>query len=101
MVIDKDDYKTKVKQMLSDTKTYEVLKKHPTPTYKRKLVSILSPLKQEKKSADNNMTTCIQRRRIFQGCTAHLRFTNREHAPLRPIVDYTGSIGYSTSKALG
>jgi len=40
VVLDKDDYKTKVKQMLSDTKTYEVLKKDPTTNYKRKLVSI-------------------------------------------------------------
>ena len=41
VVLDKDDYKTKVKQTLSDTRTHEVLKKDPTPTYKRKLVSIL------------------------------------------------------------
>ena len=37
--------------MLSDTKTCEVLKKDPTPTYMRKLVSILSRLKQEETSS--------------------------------------------------
>jgi len=51
VVLDKEDYNTKVKQMLSDTKTCEVLKKDPTPTYRRKLVSILSRLKQEETSS--------------------------------------------------
>jgi len=32
VVLHKDDYKTKVKLMLSDSRTYEVLKKDPTPT---------------------------------------------------------------------
>ena len=40
---------SKAKLMLSDTKTYEMLKKDPTPTYKRQLVGILNRLKQEEK----------------------------------------------------
>jgi len=35
--------------MLSDENTYETLKKDPTRSYKRKLVSILSRLKDEGK----------------------------------------------------
>ncbi|XP_072042858.1 uncharacterized protein [Amphiura filiformis] len=43
------NYESKVETMLSDTKTYEKLKKDPTPTYKRKLVGMLQKLKAEKK----------------------------------------------------
>ena len=49
VVLDKDDYENKVKQMLSDEKTYEVLNKDPTSRYKRKLGNILKRLKEEEK----------------------------------------------------
>ena len=50
VILDKEEYMSKVKLTLSDTKTYETLKKDPTPTYKRQLVGILNRLKQEEKN---------------------------------------------------
>ena len=41
----KDEYKEKVKNMLSDDKTYEKLKADPTAKFKRKLVGTLQRLK--------------------------------------------------------
>ncbi len=35
--------------MLSDTKTYEILSNDPTRSYKRKLISLLKPLKEDGK----------------------------------------------------
>ena len=49
VVVDKDDYEKKVSDMLGDRKTYEELKRDPTPIYKRKLMSVLTRLKDEDK----------------------------------------------------
>ena len=47
--MDTEDYESKVKEMLDDKRTYEVLKSDPTPKYKKELVGKLSRLKQEGK----------------------------------------------------
>jgi len=47
VILDKMEYKEKVAVMLSDKKTYERLEKDPTPSYKCRLVSIPSRLKEE------------------------------------------------------
>jgi len=52
VVLDKAEYEEKVLRMLSDGKTYEQLKKDPTASYKRKLVAILTRLKDEGKLSD-------------------------------------------------
>ena len=52
VVLDKAEYEEKVLRMLSDGKTYEHLKKDPTASYKRKLVVILTRLKDEGKLSD-------------------------------------------------
>ena len=55
VILDKVEYDEKVRQMLSDEKTYEKLKrakrtqKDPTPIYQKKLVAILSKLKDQGK----------------------------------------------------
>jgi len=49
VILDKFEYGEKVRQMLSDEKTYEKLKKDPTPIYKNKLVAILSKFKDQGK----------------------------------------------------
>ncbi|XP_072020422.1 uncharacterized protein [Amphiura filiformis] len=85
--------------MLSDTKTYEKLKKDPTPTYKRKLVGMLQKLKAEKKIEEGQYRllypTAENTPRLY--CTTKI---HKQGDPIRPIVDYIGSIGYQTSKAL-
>ncbi len=37
--MDSAEYKTKVNNMLSDSKTYEILPNNPTGTYKRNLIN--------------------------------------------------------------
>jgi len=93
------EYEEKVKEMLSDEKVYEVLKKDTTAVYKRKLVSILTRLKEENKMTEKQYKmlypTTENTPRMY--CTSKI---HKEGTPVRPIVDYTGSIGYNTSRAL-
>ena len=65
---------------------------NPTPTYKRKLVENLKRLKVEKKIDE------AQYRLLYPTAekTPHMYCTTKIHKagnPIRPIVDYTGSIG--------
>ena len=45
VVLDKEEYMSKVKLMLSDTKTYKMLKKDPTPTYNKAACGYPEPSK--------------------------------------------------------
>jgi len=85
--------------MLDDKRTYEVFKSDPTPKYKKELVGKLSKLKQEgnitQEDYDWLYPTAENVPRMY--CTPKIYKTGN---PLRPIVDYTGSIGYMTSRAL-
>jgi hypothetical protein len=94
-----DDYEQKVKEMLNDEHTYEKLKKDPTPGYKRKLLDILKKLKTENKIDESQYRllypTAENTPRMY--CTTKI---HKPGNPIRPIVDYTGSIAYQTSKAL-
>ena len=99
VVMDKEEYEEKVKQMLSDKRTYEKLSKDPTPVYKKKLVSILSRLKDEGKITyqqyQHLYPTTETVPRMY--CTPKI---HKKDNPLRPIVDYTGTMAYNTSRAL-
>ena len=85
--------------MLIDPKTYRVLDKDLTPKYKKKLVKILTRLKEEKKLTEEQYKylypTSEAIPRLY--CTPKI---HKEGTPLRPIVDYLGSIGYNVSKSL-
>ncbi|XP_072039538.1 uncharacterized protein [Amphiura filiformis] len=99
VVTSTDGYEEKVNNLLSDEKTYEKLKGDPTSKYKRKLLGTLQRLKKENK-IDNSQykllyPTAENTPRIY--CTTKI---HKEGYPVRPIVDYTGSIAYQTSKAL-
>jgi len=50
--MDKDDYENRVREMLDDEKTYGKLNKDPTQRFKKKLVSIITRLKNEDKLSD-------------------------------------------------
>ncbi|XP_071956011.1 uncharacterized protein [Antedon mediterranea] len=99
VVQNKKEYESKVKEMLNDHNTYEKLTKDPTPGYKRKLVEILKRLKTENKINESHYRllypTAENTPRMY--CTTKI---HKQGNPIRPIVDYTGSIGYQTSKAL-
>ena len=99
VLMDVQDYEDKLTEMLSDEKTYEQLSSDPTQRYKRELVAILSRLKKENKinksQYDLLFPTAENIPRIYG--------TPKIHKPgnkVRPIVDYTGTIGYQTSRAL-
>ena len=87
--------------MLSDERTYLKFDNDPTLKYRKKLVSILDQLSAEKKITTKqyqhlNPTSENQNiPRMY--CTPKIHKTGK---PLRPIVDYTGSIDYNISRAL-
>ena len=97
--MDTGEYEQKVITMLLDDKTYEKLNKDPTPKYKRKLVSIIKKLKVEDKITDEQYkylySTAENVPRMY--CTPKI---HKPDNPLRPIVDYTVSIGYNVSRSL-
>ncbi|XP_072050219.1 uncharacterized protein [Amphiura filiformis] len=99
VLLDKVEYEEKVNTMLGDKKTYEELPADPTAKYKRKLVSALSKLKNEGKITETKYKqlypTAENVPRLY--CTPKI---HKPNTPLRPIVDYTATIGYSTSRWL-
>ena len=78
---------------------YEKLEKDPTPKYKRKLVCMLQNLKKEDKITDKQYKELFPTAENIPRIYATPKIY-KPQVPLRPIVDYTGSIGYSTSRAL-
>ncbi|XP_072030495.1 uncharacterized protein [Amphiura filiformis] len=99
VVLDKEDYEEKVNIMLNDDKTKEKLKSDPTARYKKKLVSLLTRFKKEEKITVKEYwklyPTVENTPRMY--CTPKI---HKAGTPLRPIVDYCGSIMYETSKEL-
>ena len=99
VVMDKEEYEKKMQDMLSDQKTYRELKSDPTEKYRKKLISTLKRLKEEKKITQDQYSHLYPTEsvtpRIYGSPKIHKTGT-----PLRPIVDYTGSLSYNTSKAL-
>ena len=85
--------------MLEDKKTYEQLPSDPTVNYKRKLVAILADLKKSGKITEAKYKqlnpTAENVPRLY--CTPKI---HKPGTPLRPIVDYTNTIGYNTSRWL-
>ena len=99
VVMDKQDYENKIKIMLDDERTYEKLNKDPTKAYKSQLVRTLTRLKEEnkinQKDYDYLYPTSDSIPRMY--CTPKI---HKPGTPLRPIVDYTSSIGYATSRSM-
>jgi len=85
--------------MVSDTKVYKILDKDPTPRFKRKMIAILTRLKSESKITqsqyDHMYPTSDMIPRLYGSPKIH-----KQGTPLRPIVDYTGSMTYNLSRAL-
>ena len=97
--MDKTEYKEKVNTMLNDAHTYEKLQADPTSSYKRKLIEKLTKLEKDGKITEDQYKYLYP----TSEATPRLHCTPKIHKannPLRPIVDYTGSIGYNTSRAL-
>ncbi|XP_072048616.1 uncharacterized protein [Amphiura filiformis] len=99
VVLDKDTYEEKVNNMLNDEKTYQELKSDPTSKYKDKLLGMLKKWKKKEKITVSEYwkvyPTAENTPRMY--CTPKI---HKPGTPLRPIVDYCGSIMYETSKEL-
>ncbi|XP_072016904.1 uncharacterized protein [Amphiura filiformis] len=85
--------------MASQSYATDKLTTDPTPKYKKKLVGILSRLVSEEKIPK------VKYKKLYPTAenVPRLYCTPKNHkqgAPLRPIVDYTATIGYETSRWL-
>ena len=101
VILNKSEYTKQVETMLSDRGTYTPLTEDPTGNIKRKLAAILGNLKESGKITKEKW------REIYPTAenTPRMYCTPKIHkktipAPLRPIVDCTGSVTYATSKYL-
>ena len=99
--MDTNSYEEKVGVMLSDERTYGKLKTDPTTKYKKTLTNSLTRLKEEGKltfEQFKHLCPTTQNEIIPRMyCTPKI---HKQGNPLRPIVDYTGSIGYKVSRYL-
>ena len=98
VLMDVSDYEGKISAMLNDERTYQQLTSDPTSKYKRQLVAILTRLYKEDKITKQQYDlypTAENIPRIY-GTLKIYKPGNK----VRPIVDYTGTIGYQTSRAL-
>ena len=99
VVLNKSDYEDKINGILSDTKTYEPLKKDPTTTIKNKLINILKPWKKEgsiSKPLCRQLYPTTDQAPKFYG----LPKIHKPEMPLRPIVSGIGSITEGCAKHL-
>ena len=86
-------YEGKISDMLNNERTYEQLTSDPTSKYKRELVAILTRLYKEDKITNKQYDL------LYPTAENILRIYGmpKIHKPgnkVRPIVDYTGTIGY-------
>ena len=92
------DYQDKVISLLSDTTTYETLKRDPTNIYKKKVINLLQELEKD---------GVIDRPlyyKLYPGeavpCIYGLPKIHKEGAPLRPIISSINSVTYNVAKYL-
>ncbi|XP_035661757.1 uncharacterized protein LOC118406009 [Branchiostoma floridae] len=99
VVLDREQYDSKVQDLLSDNNTYLPLKKDPTPTFKAKITAALKEL-QDKKAIDRKTYLKIyptgEQPPAFYG----LPNIHKKEVPLRPIVSSVGSVTYELSRFL-
>lgn len=99
MIMDSEEYDSKVKQLLQDTSTYTPLEEAPTPKLKGELVNILKECKE-----DNVMSNQLYRQLYpkreevpkFYG----LPKIHKKDYPLRPVMPNVGSISHPVAKYL-
>nr|XP_046235715.1 uncharacterized protein LOC124054085 [Scatophagus argus] len=98
VILNTQDYHSKVATLLSDTATSEKLKRNPTSNYKQQLISYLQKLEKDQ---------LINRKLYFQlypgeatPCLYGLPKIHKEGVPLRPIVSSINSVTYKVAKHL-
>ena len=99
VVMDKTDYYDKMDALVNDKRTYQVLKRDPTPALQRKLNSKLLDLK--KTDAIDIQRYNRLRCRVPQPPKLYgLPKLHKPNIPMRPIVSFCGSPTYQLSKYL-
>ncbi len=101
VILDADEYDSKVHDLLDDEKSYRVLKKDPTLATERKLLSLLRDLKKNKKVTEA-FYNCV---RPSEGSSKPARLYGRvklhkESVPLRPVVATCGTSTYALARRL-
>ncbi|XP_072039813.1 uncharacterized protein [Amphiura filiformis] len=99
VILDTTEYDEKLENLLNDTSTYEELKEDPTPKFKKKLVAILNRLLREEKISQKDKDFLFPTAEIVPRIYGSPKI-HKKDSPLRPIIDYTGSIGYNVSRSL-
>ena len=99
VVMDREDYIRKAKELLKDTNTYGPIQSDPTNKLKTKLINTLKKLK-----ADIGMNDNIYRRMYPTGASSpkfyRLPKIHKNDISLRPIVSSIGSVTYGVAKEL-
>ena len=98
VVMDKNEYIRKMKELLDDTNTYRPLNTDPTMKQKNKLINILRRVKTEAKLED----TTYRRMYTTGACSPQLYGLPKIHKNnlLRPIVSSKRSVFYGVAKEL-
>ncbi|XP_053335750.1 uncharacterized protein LOC128508432 [Clarias gariepinus] len=98
VVLNADDYHSRVTTLLSDHNTYETLKRDPTSKYKKQVINCLQSLKKQ---------GVIDRKiyyHLYPGdttpCLYGLPKIHKDNYPLRPIVSSINSVTYNIAKYL-
>ncbi|KAM4589401.1 uncharacterized protein V3H82_003528 isoform 2-T2 [Fundulus diaphanus] len=98
VVLNTSDYQDKIHTLLSDTNTYESLKRDPTNSYKKKITDYLQQLEKDKVINRSSYY------RLYPGedipCLYGLPKIHKEGTPLRPIVSSINSVTYNIAKQL-
>ena len=99
VVLDRTEYEEKIGKLLSDQKTYELLKKDPTTTVKNKLINQLKTWKKE------GTITPELYKQVYPTSEQAPKFyglpkIHKTDMPLRPIVSGNGSVTENTAKHL-
>ena len=99
VVMDQEEYSSKVNAMLSDERTYKKVKKDPSENTKKQLIRKLASLKEQEKITDSQYKylypTTNNVPRLY--CTPKIY---KQDNPLCPIVDYSGSANYNLGRSL-
>ena len=97
VILNKQDYQSKVKTLLDDTRnTYEKLTSNPTRSIKNKLIQILKDWRREGRIPDslyNQLYPTAENIPKFYG----LPKIHKKDAPRRPIVSSIDSVMYNTA----
>ncbi|XP_072043052.1 uncharacterized protein [Amphiura filiformis] len=106
VIMNKSDYIKKSNDLLNDTTTYKKLKTDPTSKHKKQLVSILTKLKDQVVSEDEQgKVTAISKQdfwKMYPTSETTPRYyglpkIHKAAIPLRPIISGIGSIAYETA----